>query len=227
MPCQQIADRQNKLIEYSDFAPTIDNRKGLVSLPASDLSDDAQLVTRLRTGDHAAFEELVRKFGGRLLATARRYLRSDDDACDTLQDAFLCAFKAIGTFRGQSQLSTWLHRITLNSALMRLRVRRRQPLADGVGIDELLPQFDPAGNWSSESRSTMPAHASLEISETKAMVRRCIERLPETYRIVLILRDLDELDTGEVATLLGVTPNNVKVRLHRARQALKVLIERE
>ncbi len=185
------------------------------------------MVERLRNGDDEAFEEMVRNYGGRLLATARRYLRSEDDARDTLQDAFLCAFKSIGTFKGNAQLSTWLHRIVVNCALMHLRVKRRRPVTDGVEIDELLPRFDPAGNWIDERMSPMPVHVSFEISETKAIVRRCIDQLPDAYRIVLMLRDIEELDTQEVARLLDLAPNNLKVRLHRGRQALKVLIERD
>jgi len=185
------------------------------------------LLASLRSGDQHAFEEMVRRFGGRLLATARRYLRSEADACDALQDAFLCAFKSIDTFKGDSQLSTWLHRILVNSALMHLRAKRSCAEADGGEIDELLPRFDAAGSWLDERISSLPAHVLFEASETRAMVRRCIDLLPDNYRIVLILRDIEELATEEVASLLNVTPSNVKVRLHRARQALKALLEHE
>jgi RNA polymerase sigma-70 factor, ECF subfamily len=228
MLLQELFDRRNGLGEYSEFAQaTHDDRTGLNSPRSAPLNEDTSLVERLRNGDDEAFEEMVRKYGGRLLATARRYLRSDDDACDALQDAFLRAFKSINTFKGDAQLSTWLHRILVNSALMHLRLKRRHPATEGMEIDELLPRFDPAGNWIDEGMSTMPAHVSFELSETKTMVRRCIDQLPDTYRIVLMLRDIEELDTEEVARLLDLTPNNLKVRLHRGRQALKVLIERE
>jgi RNA polymerase sigma-70 factor, ECF subfamily len=228
MLVQELLDRRNDLIECSEFAQaTFDDRKGLDSPQATPLSQDASLVERLRNGDEGAFEQMVWTFGARLLATARRYLRSEDDACDALQDAFLCAFKSIGKFKGDSKLSTWLHRIVVNSALMRLRAKRHHLETQGEGIDELLPRFDPAGNWTEERSCTMPAHIFLEISQTRAMVRRCIEQLPNAYRLIVILRDIEELDTDEVATLLDVKPNNVKVRLHRAHQALKVLIERE
>jgi RNA polymerase sigma-70 factor (ECF subfamily) len=84
-----------------------------------------------------------------------------------------------------------------------------------------------AGNWLDERIHSAPPHALFEASESRAMVRRCIGLLPDNYRIVLILRDIEELDTEEVASLLDLTPSNVKVRLHRARQALKALLERE
>src|SRR6266481_6278591 len=139
---QELFDMRNGLSEYSEFAPaTNDDRTGLNSPRSAPLNEDASLVERLRNGDDEAFEEMVRKYGGRLLATARRYLRSDDDACDALQDAFLCAFKSIGAFKGNAQLSTWLHRIVVNCALMHLRLKRRHPATNGIKIDEVLPRF--------------------------------------------------------------------------------------
>jgi RNA polymerase sigma-70 factor, ECF subfamily len=193
------------------------------------LTEEGTLIDGLRKGDEQAFETLVRKFGPRLLAKARRYLRSEDDAADVLQDAFLCAWKSIGNFKGDShsQLSTWLHRILINCAFMHLRAKKRHSEIQDVDIDELLPRFDPAGNWMDGDFRSMSAQVHLEIFERKVAVRRCIERLPDAHRLVLTLRDIDELDTEEVASLLGVTGNIVKVRLHRAREALKTLIERE
>jgi RNA polymerase sigma-70 factor, ECF subfamily len=210
-------------------SPRIKDDKGSFGPPElPPFTEEGTLIDGLRNGDEQAFETLVMKFGPRLLAKARRYLRSEDDACDVLQDGFLCAFKSIGNFKGDShsQLSTWLHRIIINCAFMHLRTKKRRSEIADVEIDELLPRFDPAGNWmDGDSRSMSQVY--LEIFETKVTVRRCIEHLPDAYRLVLTLRDIDELDTEEVASLLGVTGNNVKVRLHRARQALKALIERE
>jgi RNA polymerase sigma-70 factor (ECF subfamily) len=164
---------------------------------------------------------MVRKFGGRMLATARRLLGSEDDARDALQDAFLGAFKSSAHFRGDSAIATWLHRIVINSALMQLRYRKRHPEEQ---MDELLPQFDQNGYWLDACDCSLQPDTALETFETRAMVRRCIEQLPPSHRIVLLLRDIEELDTEEVASLLGVTTNAVKIRLHRARQALKTLI---
>src|SRR5262249_13559072 len=89
--------------------------------------DDDALVERLRAGESEAFEELVRMYGGRLLAVARRYMRTEEDAQDVVQTAYLNAFRALSQFEGSCQLSTWLHRIVVNAALMRLRSRRRRP----------------------------------------------------------------------------------------------------
>ena len=224
---REISAKNNPPAECRHFAPAAcEDRKAVGSPLAPRLTEDVALVEGLRNGDETAFEEMVRRFGGRLLATARRYLRSEDDAHDALQDALLCAFKSISKFKSNSQLSTWLHRIVINSSLMRLRARRRRPEADEASIDTLLPQFDATGHWTAQSQNSLPAYIYLEMAETQALVRRCINELPEQYRLVLMLRDIDERGTCEAAALLGLTTNNVKVRLHRARQALKTLIER-
>jgi len=119
---------------------------------ASDGGDGAEtesdLVARLRAGDEAAYAELVRTQGGRMFAVARRLLRSDDDAADAVQEAFVSAFRAIASFEGGARLSTWLHRIVVNAALMKLRTRARRP---EVSIEELLPRRHAL--WSG-SRST-------------------------------------------------------------------------
>src|SRR5262249_14100424 len=138
---------------------------------------------------------------------------------------FLAAFRAIDTFAGAARLSTWLHRIVLNAALMKLRSRRRRREEP---IDDLLPRFDEDGYWAEPASGwDTSSDVLLERQETRAMVRNPIDRLPANYRSVLLLRDIEELDTDEVASLLGVTSNAVKTRLHRARQALRTLLERE
>ena len=183
---------------------------------------DVLLVTRLQRGDETAFEELVRGHGGRLLSVARRFLGSSEDAQDAVQEAFIRAFKAIHSFEERSQLHTWLHRILVNTALMKLRERRRKP---EESIDELLPTFAADGHQTVESREW--SDALFERKETAGIVRAAIARLPELYRVVLVLRDLEDRDTAETARILGVTTTVVKVRLHRARQALRTLLDRE
>jgi RNA polymerase sigma-70 factor (ECF subfamily) len=186
---------------------------------------EATLIEGLRRGDEDSYEDLIRQHAARMLATARRLLRNDDDARDVVQDALLSAFRTIDQFNGASKLSTWLHRIVVNAALMKMRTRRRKPEHP---IDELLPRFDEQGEWiESPSGWNDPAEVLLQRRETRVTVRACIDRLPETYRTVLLLRDIEELDTDEVASQLEITPTAVKVRLHRARQALRTLLERE
>src|SRR5207244_4090584 len=106
---------------------------------------DGVLVERLRAGDPEAYERLVRAYGGRMLATARRMAGNEDDARDVVQEAFIAAFRSIDGFAGAARLSTWLHRIVINAALMKLRSRRRRR---EESIDELLPRFDDEGRWS-------------------------------------------------------------------------------
>jgi RNA polymerase sigma-70 factor (ECF subfamily) len=184
--------------------------------------DEEALLARLRAGEEAAFAELVRQHGGRLLAVARRMLRSEEDARDALQEAFLQAFRGIGRFEGGARLSTWLHRIVINACLMKLRTRSRKPEAS---IDELLPRFyadghriDPGPPWRTDGPDP------LESREARTLVRESIDRLPEIYRSVLLLRDIEELSTEETAQVLDVKVDTVKVRLHRARQALRALL---
>lgn len=185
---------------------------------------ERDLISLLRGGDEGAFERLVREHGGRLLVVARRFLRDEEEARDAVQECFLSVYRSIDRFDEGSRLSTWLHRIVINAALMRLRTRRRKPEEP---IEDLLPQFQADGH---QVRHPTPdwegsAEALLERSQTRAIVREAIDRLPESYRSVLLLRDIEELSTEEAATSLGVTENAVKIRLHRARQALRGLLE--
>jgi RNA polymerase sigma-70 factor (ECF subfamily) len=190
-----------------------------------DAIDDATLIRQLRAGDPQAFELLVRTFGGRLLAVARRFVRTEDDAQDVVQTAYLNAFRALDQFEGTCQVSTWLHRIVVNAALMKLRSQRRKR---EESLEHLLPAFQEDGHHVEQfSDWSIPADALLEQRETRATVRACIGRLPDNYREVLLLRDIEERSTQEVATMLAMTPTAVKVRLHRARQALSTLLRRE
>lgn len=184
---------------------------------------DASLLAALRSGDESAFETLVRSYGGRMLAVARRVLGNDDDAQDAVQEAFLSAFKSLAAFDGRSQLATWLHRIVVNASLMKLRTKKRHP---EQSIDDLLPTFKtdghqqaPAARW----KESGPAES--DRLETRELVRQQIEKLPESYRIVLLLRDIEEHDTETVAQMLDISVAAVKVRLHRARQALRTLLD--
>jgi RNA polymerase sigma-70 factor (ECF subfamily) len=191
----------------------------------TDVIEETSLVAALKRGDEWAFEAVVRLYGSRLLAVARRYVRHDDEAHDVLQAAYLSAFRAIAQFEGSSKLCTWLHRIVVNTALMKLRSRRRRP---EESIEHLLPSFLEDGHHVEQFAAwTTPADVLLEQRQTRNTVRRCIDGLPESYRTVLILRDIDERSTDEVAELLMITSGAVKVRLHRARQALSTLLRRE
>jgi RNA polymerase sigma-70 factor (ECF subfamily) len=180
------------------------------------------LVARLKAGDAAAFEEVVRSQGRRLLALARRVVGNEDDARDVFQDAMVSAFRAIGAFAGEARLSTWLHRIVVNTALMKLRQRRRRAEEP---LEPLLPVFQADGHHVAQFVEWPDVDRKLAQGEVRARIREAIGRLPDTYRAVLVLRDIEGLDTRETAAALGVTENAVKIRLHRARQALRTLVE--
>jgi RNA polymerase sigma-70 factor (ECF subfamily) len=192
-------------------------------LPSESISAERAFVARLKAGDDDAYEELVRTRGGQMLAVARRMLRDEDAARDAVQDAFLSAFRAIQRFDGHSQLATWLHRIVVNAALMRLRSRQRKP---EQSIEPMLPRFAEDGHHAEPVLSWAESGAcQLETEETQALVRAGIDELPDGYRTVLVMRDIEGLSTREAAELLGATENAVKLRLHRARQALAVVIK--
>ena len=184
---------------------------------------EAKFLASLRAGDSMAYEQLVRENGGRMLQVAHRFLSNEEDAHDAVQEAFLSAFRALDRFEGGARISTWLHRILVNACLMKLRTRRRHP---EMAFEDLLPKFlddghqiDPAVEWRD------PPESGAERDEIKILVRSHIDRLPEVYRTVLLLRDMEELDTAQTANLLGLTENAVKIRLHRARQALRTLLD--
>ena len=184
-----------------------------ISSPHDDA--EAAVVAGLRARAPEAFEWLVRQYGSRMLATARRLLRNEDEAADAVQDAFLSAFRSIDRFEGEAKLGTWLHRVLINACLMKLRTAARRPAAS---LDRLLPAFNrwghhavAVGRW-----QTAPEDPVLS-NETRALVRRSIDKLPEDYRQVLLLRDIEGLSTEETADMLGATPGTVKTRLHRVR----------
>jgi RNA polymerase sigma-70 factor, ECF subfamily len=186
--------------------------------PSTNLNE-ATLLARMQAGDDVAFEACVHGYCGQLLLVARRILGNEEDANDAVQDAFLSAFRGIGQFKGQAQLGTWLHRIVVNAALVQLRSRQRHPERS---IEGLLPHFgagehqiDPPVPWQATPASIV------DRQELCALVRRCISLLPEDYRIVLLLRDIEGLATDETARILSTSTTVVKTRLHRARQALR------
>lgn len=186
-------------------------------------ASEAAFVTRLRTGEPDAFEQLVRNYTPRLLRVARRLLGNDDEARDALQDAFISVFRSIRSFEAGSRLSTWLHRVVVNAALMKLRTRRRHPEEE---IEKYLPLFQEDGHQIVPSVEWMEsAETALQRKEMRQLVRAAIDRLPDTYRTVLLLRDIEELSTDETAEILGISTTAAKLRLHRARQALRTQLD--
>ncbi len=184
---------------------------------------EIDLVRGLRAGNDAAFEELVRGHGGGMLRVAKRFLRNEEDARDAVQDAFLAVVRSVAGFQAGSKLGTWLHRITVNAALMKLRAQGRRP--DEESIEPLLPRFRADGHQIESSVPWRGADAALEEAELQELVHNALDELPDQYRLVLLLRDIEELTPEETAEALGVPKSVLKVRLHRARQALRTLLD--
>lgn len=168
-------------------------------------------------------EALVRDNIAWMLALAERLMKDRSLAEDIVQESFLRAYDALERFEGRSSIATWLHRITVNTALSKLRKLKR--LAE-QSIDEHLPEFD---RFDCRIESPWSHLASIDdvmdSDDKRRVVIESINALPDAYRIVLQLRDIEDYDTSEVAALLDITQSNVKVRLHRARAALKKLLE--
>ena len=168
-------------------------------------------------------ETLVRENIGWMLSLAERLLRDPSLAEDAVQESLISALRGLGKFRGESSLKTWLHRITTNTSLSVLRKINR---AAEQSIEDHLPIFD-----ANECRIELPwKHLAsvtelLEIEDIREKVAAGINLLPDSYRLVLQLRDIEGYDTNETAELLDISTDNVKVRLHRSRAALKKILE--
>jgi len=184
------------------------------------VAGDVEMLARLQAGDGMAFEALVSEHAPRMLATARRFFRCEADAADAVQDALLAAFKAIRRFKGDSQLGTWLHRIVVNSCLMKRRSRDRRPT---MAFDDCFGRPCDVSHYKAFSPAGSPCDI-LSTAELRRQVRHSINQLPELYREVLILRDIEEFDTELTAGLLNVSQGVVKTRLHRARRELRALL---
>jgi RNA polymerase sigma-70 factor, ECF subfamily len=180
--------------------------------------DDAELVRLAQHGERDAFRAIMQRSNQRLYRAARSIVRNDAEAEDIVQEAYARAFAAIGTFRGEAGVMTWLTRITLNEARGRLRRRRTM-----VGLHELEAAQD-AGALVMPFPTTMDG-ANPEADAARAEIRKLIERavddLPEAFRTVFIMRDVQECNIEETAASLELNPDTVKTRLHRARRLLR------
>lgn len=170
----------------------------------------------------AAFVQMHRSW---MLAVARRYIRDRALAEDCVQDAFLSAYRNLHRFEGRSSMRSWLHRIVVNAALMTIRSRRRH---DDRDVEDLLSPHEGQGCCATPVWApTSPLNSAqiIEKQQLAALVRAKISELPDTHRTILRLRDIEELTNAETAERLQISQGAAKVRLHRARAALKLLLE--
>jgi RNA polymerase sigma factor (sigma-70 family) len=186
-------------------------------------SDD-QLVLLAARGDGSAFRALLERHQEKVYALALHLLRDPADAEEVVQETFLAALEKLATFRGDAAFSTWLHRVAANAALMRLRRKRRSP--DGpadLPLEDLLPHFDDAGRIESGPYHDWSKRADEQLSdrEIRRAVEAAVQNLPEDYRIVFLLRDVEGFASEEMAELLGISVAAAKSRLHRARLVLR------
>ena len=170
---------------------------------------DEQLVRKSQQDDERAFGELVSRYESKVYSLALKMLRNPEDAEDVLQDTFLRAYRGIKSFKGNSTFSTWIYRITANSALMRLR-KRQLPTVSIDDADEREAPINIA-DW-----APGPVEQMLN-QETQAAMTEAIDALPPEFRQVFVLRDIEELSNAEVAEILDLSVAAVKSRLHRAR----------
>jgi len=185
---------------------------------------DRELVERAQQGDAGAFAMLVERHQRQLYRLALRMTGSEADAQEVLQEAFLNAFKKLPEFRGEAQFSSWLYRIAANSALMRLRRKRRAPdnLADQP-LELSGPRFSAEGYLEPTSSSDWSQRADEKMmsGELGTAINQAVQDLPDDYRTVFLLKDVDGLSNEEIAHALELTVPAVKSRLHRARLALR------
>ncbi|HEY4276305.1 MAG TPA: RNA polymerase sigma factor [Rhizomicrobium sp.] len=173
------------------------------------------LLPLARRGDHDAFRAIMQRFNQRLFRVARAVVHSDDEAEDVLQEAYLKAFAAIGGFRGESGLATWLTAITLNEA--RGRLRRRRPTTSLDVMEEIGVRVIP---FPGLAEIPDPEAEALR-SEVRGLLEKAIDGLPEDFRIVFILREVEGCSVEETAAQLQVNAQTVRTRLFRARQSLR------
>ncbi len=186
---------------------------------------DSELVAASQQGDLNAFEALVTRHQKRMLNIAFRLVGDYDDACEVVQDAFVSAYKNIGTFRGDARFTTWLTTITLNLSKNRLKQVRARQAHEAYSLDEPVRTDD--GEMNRDSPSQEPSVLDqLERRDTQARVQDCIKALETDFRETLVLRDIQEFSYEEIGSMLKVRVGTVKSRLFRAREMVKDCLKR-
>jgi RNA polymerase sigma-70 factor (ECF subfamily) len=188
-----------------------------------DRTDDRQLIRRLQVGDEEAVRELAERYSHRIFQMALRHMKNREDAEEVTQDVLMKVCRKIDKFRGDAALSSWIYRITFNTAMSRLRTRRAERAADAEG--ERVRAHGQAAAESPSPRqpadwSHMPDEELLR-GQLREAVADALPRLPEIYRVPVVLRDIEGLTTEEASTRLRVKDQTLKSRLHRGRVMLR------
>jgi len=188
------------------------------------VEDDRELLTRAQAGDMSAFESLVGKHEDKVYGLALRMTRSEADAAEITQDTFLSAYQHLSEFRGEAAFGSWVHRIAANNALMRLR---RQKVVDIVSDELAGPEFTERGSLADGPESDWSKRADDKILEDELgrAIQAATDALPEGYREVFLLKDVEGLSYEEISEMVGISIPAVKSRLHRARLALREAID--
>ena len=181
---------------------------------------EAEAIRRAQEGDSAAFEFLYQLHGRRVYALCLRMVGNPADAEDLMQEAFLQLFRKIGTFRGESAFSTWLHRMTVNVVLMRLRKK-------SLPTDSLEETLEPDAENSGPKRDVGAPDLRLSGAVDRVNLERSIEKLPPGYRTVFVLHDVQGYEHNEIAEIIGCSVGNSKSQLHKARTRLRELLQEE
>jgi RNA polymerase sigma-70 factor (ECF subfamily) len=174
---------------------------------------DQQVVDRVRGGETALYEIIMRRYNQRLYRVARAILRDPEEAEDVMQEAYVRAYQHLDQFAGRAAFATWLTRIAVHEALARLRSRTRNPQLE-----------DPEGESMNLAETALDPEQNASRAELGQLLEDAVLRLPEQYRAVVMLRDIEEMTTAETAAALELTEQNVKVRLHRGRAMLRELL---
>jgi len=186
-------------------------------------ASDAELAQRVAGGDQAAFEAVMRRHNRALFRTARAILRDDAEAEDALQEAYLQAYRAMGSYRGEARLSTWLARVVANEALTRLRKLARRstimPLHPGVAVEDI--------NQIAEGDMGQGPESSARRAEMRRLLEERITALPGAYRAVFVLRAVEEYSVEETASILQIPEATVRSRFFRARSLLREALASE
>jgi RNA polymerase sigma-70 factor, ECF subfamily len=197
-----------------------------LALAATELDalDDRALVERAQNRDGAAVRLIMQRHNRRLFRVARGVLHDDAEAEDVVQEAYVRAFTHLDGFRGEAQLSTWLTRIALNEALGRLRRRR---ITVGLkDIDAINDQGEARVIYLPSARQDSDPAAAAARAQVRRLLERAVDQLPDPFRMVFVLRDIEEMSTEETASHLGLRPETVKTRLHRARRLLRQSLDK-